>query len=162
MSPLNGYNLSYPCEKQKFAGNTEGACKSSWSRHRSQKLLKRTIHWNLAKSREELSWNHRTSTPYRSETNGIAERAVRRVKEGTSAVLLQSGLNEKLWSDSMECCCYLRNVQDLLADGKTLCMIWGIIQRTNCSIRCTGRILPNSERKTKREFINLERKCYQF
>ena len=30
-----------------------------------------------------LSWNHRTSTPHRSETNGIAERAVRRVKEGT-------------------------------------------------------------------------------
>ena len=43
---------------------------------------------------EDLSWNHCTSTPYRAETNGIAERAVRRVEEGTSAVLLQSGLNE--------------------------------------------------------------------
>ena len=32
---------------------------------------------------------------YRSETNGIAERAVRRVKKGSSAVLLQSGLDEK-------------------------------------------------------------------
>ena len=66
-----------------------------------------------------LSWNRRTSTPHRSETNGIAERAVRRVKEGTSAVLLQPGLDEKWWSDSVECYCYLRNVQDLLADGKT-------------------------------------------
>ena len=36
-----------------------------------------------------------------------------------SAVLLQSGLDERWWSDSMECYCYLRNVQDLLADGKT-------------------------------------------
>ena len=44
---------------------------------------------------EELSWNHCTSTPRRSETNAIAERAVRGVKEGTSAVLLQSGLDEK-------------------------------------------------------------------
>ena len=35
--------------------------------------------------------------------NGIAERAVRRGKEGTSAVLLQSGLNESWWADSMEC-----------------------------------------------------------
>ena len=59
------------------------------------------------------------ATPHRSETNGIAERAVRRVKEGTSAVLLPSGLEEQMWADSMECYCSLRNVQDLLADGKT-------------------------------------------
>ena len=59
------------------------------------------------------------STPHRSETNGIAERAVRRVKEGTSAVLLQSGLNENWWADFMECYTYLRNVTDLLSDGKT-------------------------------------------
>ena len=42
------------------------------------------------------------------------------MKEGTSAVLLQSGLNENWWADSMECKTYLRNVQDLLSDGKTL------------------------------------------
>ena len=48
----------------------------------------------FGKAFEDLSWNHCTSTPHRSETNAIAERAVRRVKEGTSAVLLQSGLNE--------------------------------------------------------------------
>ena len=65
------------------------------------------------------AWNHCTSTPHRSETNGIAERAVRRVKEGTSAVLLQSGLNENWWADFMECYTYLRHVTDLLSDGKT-------------------------------------------
>ena len=64
-------------------------------------------------------WNHCTSTPHRSETNRIAERAVRRVKEGTSAVLLQSGVNESWWADSMEIYTYLRNVTDLLSDGKT-------------------------------------------
>ena len=61
-----------------------------------------TIPWNSAKP-----------------TNGIAGRAVRRVKESTSAVLLQSGLNETWWADSMECYTYLRNVTDLLSDGKT-------------------------------------------
>ena len=71
---------------------------------------------------EDLSWNHCTSTCHiRSETNGIAERAVCRVKEGTSAVLLQSGLNESWWADSMECYTYLRNVTDLFSDGKTPC-----------------------------------------
>ena len=67
-----------------------------------------------------LGINHCTSTPHRSETSGIAERAVRRIQEGTAAVLLHSGLDEKWWADSMECYCYLRHVQDLLSDGKTL------------------------------------------
>ena len=70
----------------------------------------------FGKSCEESSWNHCASTPHRSETH--AESAVRRVQEGTSAVLLQSGLGNE-WADSMECYCYLRNVQDVLADGKT-------------------------------------------
>ena len=41
---------------------------------------------------------------------------MRRIKEGTSAVLLQSGLDEKWWADSMKCYCYM---QDHLSDGKT-------------------------------------------
>ena len=104
--------------KQNFTRNPEklaivlGARKETWSH----------LHWQfprICKACEDLSWNHCTSTPHRSETNGIAERAVRRVKEGTSAVLLQSGLNESWWADSMECYTYLRNVTDLLSDGKT-------------------------------------------
>ena len=55
---------------------------------------------DLGKACEDLSWNHRTSTPHRSETIGIAKRTVRRVKEGTSPVLLQSGLEERWWSDN--------------------------------------------------------------
>ena len=50
------------------------------------------IHW--IRACEDLCWNHDKSTPYRSETNGIAEHAVRRVKEGTSALLVQSGLSD--------------------------------------------------------------------
>ena len=44
---------------------------------------------------------------------------MRRVKEGTSAVLLQSGLNENGYAHSMECYTYLRDVTDLLSDVKT-------------------------------------------
>ena len=73
----------------------------------------------FGKACEDLPWKHCTPT-HRSETNGITEWAVRRVKEGTSAVLLQSSLDEKLWVHSMHCHCYLRDVQDLLSDGKTL------------------------------------------
>ena len=72
---------------------------------RNPKVCYIDISLEFGKACEDLSWNHCTSTPNRSETNnGIAERAVRRVKEGTSAVLLQSGL---------------RSVTDLFSDGKT-------------------------------------------
>ena len=87
--------------------------------HRKSKVIFTDNSLEFGKACEDLSWNHCTSTPHRSETNGIAEGAVRRVKEGTSAVLLQSGLNENWWADSMECNTYLRNVTDLLSDGKT-------------------------------------------
>ena len=86
---------------------------------RNPKVIYTDNSLEFGKACEDLSWNHCTSTPHRSETNGIAERAVRRVQEGTSAVFLQSGLNESWWADSMECYTYLRNVTDLLSDGKT-------------------------------------------
>ena len=56
---------------------------------------------------------------HRSETNGITERAVGRVKEGTSATLLQIGLDEKKWADSKGCFCYLRNFEELSSGTKT-------------------------------------------
>ena len=86
----------------------------------------------FGKSCEDLSWNHRTSTPHRSEINSIAERSVRKVKEGTFAVLLQS--------DSVECHSYFRNVQDLLAEGKNSLWkaIWRTIQRPRYSVWCNG------------------------
>ena len=46
---------------------------------------------------EDLCWDHVESTPYRSETNEIAEHAVCRVKEGTSALLVQSFFFRILW-----------------------------------------------------------------
>ena len=72
----------------------------------------------LGKTYEGLTWNHCTSTSHGSGTSGIAERGVRRIWEWTSAVLLQS---EKWWADSMECYCYLRNIQGLLSDGQKPC-----------------------------------------
>ena len=50
---------------------------------------------------------------------GLLKEQCARVKEGTSAVLLHSGLKKSWWADSMECYTYQRNVTDLLSDGKT-------------------------------------------
>ena len=79
----------------------------------------------------------------------------------TSAVLLQSGLNENWWADSMECYTYLRNVTDLLSDGKTP-------YERRFGKPFEGPIIPFGYwlsitlelRKTSQESINLESKSY--
>ena len=109
---------AYPC-KSRTSQETQRSLQKFLEPERKPKVIYTDNSLEFGKACEDLSWNHCTSTPHRSETNGIAERAVRRVKEGTSAVLLQSGLNESWWADSMECYTYLRNVTDLLSDGKT-------------------------------------------
>ena len=64
-----------------------------------------------------------TQAPFIAQSlrmNGVAERAVRRVKEGAAIALVQSGLPEEWWDCAMECSCFLlRNMHDNMADGKT-------------------------------------------
>ena len=93
---------AYPC-KNKTSQETQRSLQKFLEPERKPKVIYTDNSLEFGKACEDLSWNHCTSTPHRSETNVIAERAVRRVKEGTSAVLLQSGLNESWWADSMEC-----------------------------------------------------------
>ena len=151
---------SYPC-KTKTSQETQKTLQKFLEPTRKPKGIYTDNSLEFVKSCEELSWNHCTSTPHSSETNGIAERAVRRVKEGTSAVLLQSGLNENWWAESMECFTYLRNVQDLLSDGKS-----PYERRFGKPFK--GPIIPFFHwlsitlfrRKTSQESINLESKSY--
>ena len=109
---------AHPC-KTKTSQETQRSLQKFLEPNGKPKVIYTDNSLELGKACEDLSWNHCTCTPHRSETNGIAERAMRRVKEGTSPVLLQSGLNESWWADSMECYTHLRNVTDLLSDGKT-------------------------------------------
>ena len=81
-------------QTKNFSGDGQEFTKVSRAVWKKPKVIYMDNSLEFGKSCEDLSWNHRTSTPYRSETNGIAERAARRVKEGTSAVLLQSGLDQ--------------------------------------------------------------------
>ena len=108
---------SYPC-KTKTSQETQRSLQKFLEPNRKPKVICTDNSFEFGKACEVLSWNHCTLTPHRSETNATAERAVRRVKEGTSAALLQSGLGNERWVDSMECYAYLRNIQDLLSDGK--------------------------------------------
>ena len=85
---------TYPC-KTKTSQETEKSLRKYMEPSQKPKVIYTDNALEFGKSCEDLPWNPRTSTPHRSETNGIAERAVQRGKEGTSIVFLQSGLDEK-------------------------------------------------------------------
>ena len=93
--PLKEFNLIRA--KQKLLMRRKRVYESCSSRRRSRKVINTDNSLEFGKACEELSRNHSTSTLHRSETIGIAERAERRIEEGTSAVLLQSGLDETWW-----------------------------------------------------------------
>ena len=104
----SGYNHTHV--KQKLHRKRRRACKSSWSRIGSLKSFTLTILWNSAKHLKIFPGIVVRQLLTVQRQNGTGERAMRSVKEGTSAVMLQPGLDEKWLVDSMEC---------YLSDGKT-------------------------------------------
>ena len=152
---------SYPC-KTKTSQETHRRLQKVLEPDRKPKVVYTDNSMEFGKACEDLSWNYCTSTPHRSETNGIAERAVRRVKEGTSAVLFQSGLNENWWGDFVERHTHLRNVTDLFSDGKTPNeRRFGQPFLKDRSFRLVHWLsITLFLRKTSQESINLERKSY--
>ena len=106
-------------QKQNFTRNPEKLAKVPGSPRGNQKSFTLTILWISAKlvkiSPGIIARLHHTDRRLMVlRTEQCAE-----LKEGTSAVLLQSGLHESWWADSFECYTYLRNVKDLLSDGRT-------------------------------------------
>ena len=71
------------------------------------------------KACEDLQVLHDPSTPYVPETNGIIERVNRRVIEGTSSILSQSGLSVEWWEEAQECFNLLWNATEICKFGKT-------------------------------------------
>ena len=70
---------SYPC-KTKTSQETHKSLQKFLEQNRKPKVIYTDNSLEFGKVCEDLSLNHCASTPHRSVTNGIAERAVRRVK----------------------------------------------------------------------------------
>ena len=106
--------------KPKLYKKPREACKTSWNPIGILKSFTLTIPGNLAKhvkiSPGIIASLHHTD----QKQMGLLKEQCAELKEGTSAVFLQSGLEENWSADSMECHTYLRNIQDLLSDEKTL------------------------------------------
>ena len=68
---------------------------------------------------EKLNWLQDVSTPHRPQTNGVAERAVRKVIEGSRTLLLASGLSHGWWAEATKCFAHLHNLTIPAHDGLT-------------------------------------------
>ena len=68
---------------------------------------------------DELDYPGGTATPHRPETNGVAERAGRRVREGTSCAMIQCGWDYVWWDLCQNAYCFLRKVVDEQRSGHT-------------------------------------------
>ena len=80
----------YPCKKKKTHKKLILYCSYSYLQRTSLELLTLTIHLAFTNACEDSVWIHDKSTPHLPETNGINEGAARRVKAGTSTVLVQA------------------------------------------------------------------------
>ena len=58
----------------------------------------------------KLNIVHDTATPYRPQTNGRAERLVRKIMEGTRTLLLAAGLPPGFWPYAMRAFCFGSNI----------------------------------------------------
>ena len=71
----------------------------------------------IVKAGRNLRTCHDTSTPYRSATNGVAEREIRNVLEGTRTLLEHSGLPTSYWPYSSRCFCHHANIHMVEGDS---------------------------------------------
>ena len=127
---------SYPCKTKTSQHIQKSHMKFFLEATRKPKVIYTDNSVEFGKSCEELSWNHCTSTPHRSETNGIAERAVRRVKEGTSAVLLQSGLDKEWCADPW-------NVTAICETFEISCLMGRHHMKSGSEYHFNGPVIPS-------------------
>ena len=66
---------AYPCKKKKTSQKTQRSLQKFLELERKPKVINTDNSLEFGKACEDLSWNHCTSTPHRSETNGIAEKS---------------------------------------------------------------------------------------
>eukprot|EP00971_Amphidinium_carterae_P250343 4969860-Amphidinium_carterae.1 len=65
----------------------------------------------LVRAAHDRSWVHERSLPGISKNNGLVERMVRHIQEGTRCLLLQAGLDPRWWPHVARCFCHMNNVQ---------------------------------------------------
>ena len=96
-----GWIGAYPC-KTKNAEDTKSCFQHFLGSVIPKKVYTDGSH-EFKNALKSLGLPHDVATPHRPQTNGIAERAVKRILEGARCLLKQSGLPEYFWPDAVRC-----------------------------------------------------------
>ena len=98
-----------------LTGNGKEFAECLWPIRKAESHLHCQIPWDLAKRVKNYPGSIvRQHLIVRKQIASLKERCA----ESRTELLLQSGLDETWWADSLECYCHLRHVQDLLSDRK--------------------------------------------
>jgi hypothetical protein len=89
----------------------EQVCRSLWTDNAGE----------LVSAAKQLGILHGRATPYRPETNGVAERANRTVLEGARTILDAAGLPPRYWPFALPTFCFLQNVNNNLLGAAWQC-----------------------------------------
>ena len=110
------WNLS----KTKTSQETENNLRKFQKPSQKPKVI-HTYNWlEFGKHCEELSCNHRTNyTSSIRDKRNCRTSCTSNKRRDISRTIAMWISDDKWWLDSMKCCCYLRNDQDFLADGKS-------------------------------------------
>ena len=126
--------LSYPC-KTRTSHETGRNLRNVVDPEENPRLYTQTIRWNLEKLVKTVN-----GTIVRPHSSAGDKRNCRKISKKSQRghfifFSLQSGLDEQWWAQPMECCCYCRNVQDLLSDGNTP-------HERRCEEQFSGPVIP--------------------
>ena len=97
------------------ATKTAKECEIALKRFQGPMFSSRILH--LYKAGKNSRTCHDTSTPYRFAINGIAEREIRNVLEGTRTLLEHSGLPTSYWPYASRCFCHHANIRMVEGDS---------------------------------------------
>ena len=153
------WNPSSPCEIGDFP----------WDGEKFVKILGAVAQTESCKNRQldgiwESMWRFNMESPH-FNTSDWREMALLKEPFDEWKKVLQHycykpGLNERWWSDSMECCCHLRDAKDLPADLKTPYERRFGEPFQGPMIKF-GATIIRFHRENKQEFINLSRTYFQ-
>ena len=102
---MSNWILRYPMKKQRLIGDHVLLATISPSLSQKPANIREHHSKELIKDCQDLQRHHDTSTPHRSETNGVAESALLRVTQVTLVAVVPSGLPGDWWDCAIRCYC---------------------------------------------------------